>query len=56
MPTLNWIGKDAVVNHHHHVPFNLLKDVPDLSTGEPLPRERVPNTPLNAANKRNRLG
>lgn len=24
MPTLNWIGEDAVVNHHHHVPFRLL--------------------------------
>jgi hypothetical protein len=28
MPTLNWIGKDAVVNHYHQVPFHLLKDVP----------------------------
>lgn len=35
MPTLNWIGKDAVVNHHHEVPFRLLKDVPSLSCGEP---------------------
>ena len=35
MPTLNWIGKDAVVNHHHDVPFHLLKDVPDLSVGDP---------------------
>ncbi|MBO7477157.1 MAG: site-specific DNA-methyltransferase [Salinivirgaceae bacterium] len=25
MPTLNWIGKDAVVNHHHQVPFRTLK-------------------------------
>ena len=25
---LNWIGKEAVVNHHHKVPFHLLKDVP----------------------------
>jgi hypothetical protein len=25
MPTLNWIGKDAVVNHHKEVPFRLLK-------------------------------
>jgi len=24
MPTLNWIGKDAVVNHHKEVPFHLL--------------------------------
>jgi hypothetical protein len=21
MPTLNWIGKEAVVNHHHQVPL-----------------------------------
>lgn len=24
MPTLNWIGKDAVINHHHDVPFKTL--------------------------------
>jgi site-specific DNA-methyltransferase (adenine-specific)/adenine-specific DNA-methyltransferase len=35
VPTLNWIGKESVVNHHHHVPFHLLKDVPDLACGEP---------------------
>jgi adenine-specific DNA-methyltransferase len=35
MPTLNWIGKEAVVNHHQQVPFRLLKDVPDLACGEP---------------------
>ena len=35
MPTLNWIGKEAVVNHHHAVPFHLLRDVPGLSVGEP---------------------
>jgi site-specific DNA-methyltransferase (adenine-specific)/adenine-specific DNA-methyltransferase len=35
MPTLNWIGKQAVVNHHHQVPFHLLKDVPDLACGQP---------------------
>ena len=35
MPTLNWIGKDAVVNHHHQVPFHLLKDVPELACGDP---------------------
>lgn len=35
MPTLNWIGKEAVVKHHHDVPFHLLKDVPNLSCGEP---------------------
>ena len=35
MPTLNWIGKEAVVNHHQHVPFHLLKDVPELACGDP---------------------
>lgn len=35
MPTLNWIGKDAVVNHHLEVPFHLLRDVPELACGEP---------------------
>ena len=35
MPTLNWIGKEAVVNHHLQVPFHLLKDVPELSVGDP---------------------
>lgn len=24
MPTLHWVGKDKVVNHHHDVPFRLL--------------------------------
>jgi len=35
MPTLNWIGKDAVINHHLEVPFRLLKDVPELGCGDP---------------------
>ena len=26
MPTLNWIGKDAVVDHHKQVPFRLLME------------------------------
>ena len=35
MPTLDWIGKKAVLNHHNEVPFPLLKEEPDLSVGEP---------------------
>lgn len=35
MPTLDWIGKKAVVNHHREVPFHLLKEVPELSCGDP---------------------
>jgi adenine-specific DNA-methyltransferase len=34
MPTLNWIGKDAVLNHHTEVPFHLLRCNPDLSVGD----------------------
>lgn len=35
MPTLNWIGKEAVVKHHKEVPFRLLEPDPQLSCGEP---------------------
>ncbi|MCW1295975.1 MAG: site-specific DNA-methyltransferase [Candidatus Parvarchaeota archaeon] len=34
MPTLNWIGKEAVVNHDKEVPFRLLKKVKSASVGE----------------------
>ena len=34
MPILNWIGKEAVVNHDKEVPFRLLKKVKSLSYGE----------------------
>ncbi len=33
MPTLDWIGKSAVVNHHQDVPYRLLNDNPALSAG-----------------------
>lgn len=35
MPTLNWIGKEAVVKHHKDVPFRLLEPVSELSCGDP---------------------
>jgi len=35
VPTLDWIGRKAVENHHHQVPFRLLKDVPELAAGDP---------------------
>ena len=34
MPTLEWIGKKAVVNHHREVPFRLLQCDPALSVGD----------------------
>lgn len=38
MPTLNWIGKDAVVKHHNDVPYRLLEPVPALSLPSPAGR------------------
>ncbi len=34
MPTLNWIGKEAVARHHEAVPVRLLEPVPELSCGD----------------------
>ncbi|CAA6823838.1 MAG: Type III restriction-modification system methylation subunit (EC [uncultured Thiotrichaceae bacterium] len=34
MPTLNWIGKEAVVKHHKDVPYRLLEPVEELSCGD----------------------
>ena len=34
MPTLNWIGKEAVVNHHREVPYHLLRCDEKLSVGD----------------------
>lgn len=33
MPMLEWIGKRVVVNHHHDVPFRLLKEETKLAVG-----------------------
>ncbi len=35
MPTLDWIGKQAVVKHHKEVPFRLLEPVAGLGAGDP---------------------
>ena len=34
MPTLDWIGKDAVIRHHKEVPFRLLEADAELSEGD----------------------
>ncbi len=34
MPTLNWIGKEAVIRHHQQVPYRLLEPAPALSCGD----------------------
>ena len=35
MPTLDWIGKRAVVNHHRELPYRLLHCDREASAGEP---------------------
>lgn len=35
MPTLDWIGKKAVVKYHKEVPYRLLEPVAELSHGDP---------------------
>jgi adenine-specific DNA-methyltransferase len=35
MPTLDWIGKKAVLNHHREVPYRLLRCNAELSAGDP---------------------
>lgn len=35
MPTLDWVGKQAVVDHHRKVPYRLLHCDKDLSAGDP---------------------
>lgn len=35
MPTLDWIGKAAVVDHHRKVPYHLLRCERELSAGDP---------------------
>jgi hypothetical protein len=44
MPRLEWIGRKAVEKHHRQVPFHLLKEVPELSVGDPGCGN--PSTPL----------
>ena len=33
MPTLNWIGKDKVINHHQEVPYKILEHKYGFSDG-----------------------
>ncbi len=35
MPTLNWIGKEAVQKHHFEIPYRLLEYDENLSVGDP---------------------
>ncbi len=45
MPTLNWIGKEAVVKHHKEVPFRLLEPVAELSLPASSAAHSLPSPP-----------
>ena len=41
MPTLNWIGKDKVIKHHHDVQFRVLEKQYDFG----LDKDELKNQP-----------
>lgn len=44
MPTLNWIGKDKVINHHLDVPFRTLDTHYTFTSNTPNSTETKPAT------------
>ena len=50
MPTLHWVGKDKVVNHHHEVPFRVLIKVSTFSAPEGLPNNSTDNRIIHGDN------
>ena len=46
MPTLNWIGKDKVINHHREVPFKILEHKYGFNS-----TDGQINEPINSGNK-----
>jgi adenine-specific DNA-methyltransferase len=50
MPTLNWVGKDKVVNHHHDVPFRLLDKKYTFAAQEGTPANSKENRIIHGDN------
>ncbi|RYF26354.1 MAG: site-specific DNA-methyltransferase, partial [Comamonadaceae bacterium] len=50
MPTLNWVGKDKVVNHHHDVPFRVLNKVSTFRAPDGLPANSTDNQIIHGDN------
>lgn len=50
MPTLHWVGKDKVVNHHHEVPFRVLNKVSTFSAPEGSPPNTTDNRIIHGDN------
>lgn len=50
MPTLHWVGKDKVVNHHHDVPFRLLDKQYTFTANEGTPTNSTDNRIIHGDN------
>jgi len=50
MPTLHWVGKEKVVNHHHDVPFRVLNKVSTFAAPAGLPTNSTDNRIIHGDN------
>ncbi len=50
MPTLHWVGKNKVVNHHHEVPFRLLDKQYSFTANEGTPANSMNNKIIHGDN------
>ena len=50
MPTLTWVGKDKVVNHHHEVPFRMLDKQYTFKANEGTPSNSTANRIIHGDN------
>lgn len=50
MPTLHWVGKDKVVNHHHDVPFRVLTHQKRFDAPEGSPANSTDNRIIHGDN------
>ncbi|MCP5178054.1 MAG: site-specific DNA-methyltransferase [Moraxellaceae bacterium] len=50
MPTLTWVGKDKVVNHHHDVPFRVLNKQYSFTADNNLPNNSTQNRIIHGDN------
>lgn len=50
MPTLTWVGKDKVVNHHHDVPFRVLRHESSFIAPEGTPENSKGNRIIHGDN------
>lgn len=50
MPILTWVGKDKVVNHHHDVPFRVLRNESRFEAPESTPKNSTGNRIIHGDN------